>query len=381
MGTVARIAAVVAAVVAVGSAAAPSGSYPAPDGHAYYRDRALTTFAAMMTAFWQENVFVDATADAVAVPQRRADAWPLSQAIAAAVSVASISQSPEVGRTLADSLSLAEANWIPGSGDSPGGYASTAPVAGGPGGDQYYDDNEWLGLDLVAAYRLRPNPELLARARSVFQLITSGWARDATPCSGGVYWVRSDQNRDRNAVTTLNGAILGLELQQLTGLRSYERWALRMFDWAERCLRQSDGLVVDHIAEDGTRDEHVWSYNQGAYIAAAVLLGRATGDHRFIAAADRVATAALMRYGWAFAGEPRAFVAIFFRDLALLDSVRPRPAYRVALDRYGEQAWQESRNPTTGLFAPPDTASSLLDQAAMVQIYASLAKWPATRAR
>jgi hypothetical protein len=40
----------------------------------------------------------------------------------------------------------------------------------------------------------------------------------------------------------------------------------------------------------------------------------------------------------------------FFRNLALLDAVRPRLRYRLALARYAADAWQHGWVAATGLF-------------------------------
>ncbi len=296
-------------------------------------------------------------------------AWPASQAVAATLALAEI---PSVGRDYRADVVAAlrglDRYWRT---SALGGYASSAGEAAAP---EFYDDNEWIGLDLVRGYSASGDPALLARARSIFELVASGWGADAATCPGGVYWMRSAVNRDRNAVTTENGALLGLELHALTGARQYLRWARTMAAWSERCLARSDGLLADHIRGDGSRDERPWSYNQGAAVAVDVLLARATGDGRYLDRAERRARAALAYFG-SFASEPRIFTAIFFRDLSLLDDVRPLPEYRRALARYADAAWSTARDPATGLFAgsgPP----TLLDQAAMVQVYALLAAVP-----
>jgi predicted alpha-1,6-mannanase (GH76 family) len=265
---------------------------------------------------------------------------------------------------------MLERYWQPGAG-ALGGYASSVATGSVPAGPVFYDDNEWIALDLVRAYSLTGSRPVLARARALFELVASGWGADEAACPGGVYWMRSAANRDRNAVTTENGALLAVQLYALTGGLQYLRWARRMVAWSDRCLARADGLLADHVGADGTRAEQPWSYNQGAFIAAAVLLARATGDDRYLDRAARRAAAALAHFG-SFAGEPPIFVAIFFRDLALLDEVRPQPGYRQALVRYASAAWVRGRDPAAGLFAAQGQPT-LLDQAAMVQIYALLA--------
>lgn len=368
-GTVALLIALACVCVANGVAA-----YPLPNTRRVAYQRAVATYAAMLASFRQATGFSDEIAAARAGLSPAAHAWPVSQALAASIAMASIPHSsPSFRADVPAGLAALDAYWSPEVAGAPGGYASSALPPFGPGGEQFYDDNEWIGLDLLAAYRLHADPSLLRRARSIFVLVASGWATATAPCAGGIYWMRSSENRDRNAVSTLNGALLGLELHELTGALSYLDWARRMLTWTEQCLTRPDGLLADHLAADGSRDDRAWSYNQGAFIAASVLMAGATGDDRYLDRAERVATAALRVYRTAFAGEPPVFVAIFFRDLALLDLVRPSERYRAVLARYAELAWKTGRNAKTGLFSGKGTTSTLLDQAGMVQIYALLA--------
>lgn len=296
-------------------------------------------------------------------------AWPLSQALYATLEISALPGAAGAYRADAAAILDSLAHYRePG---RIGGYASLALPPFGPGGALYYDDNEWIAFDLLEASNLGLSSGALGRARALFRLVTSGWAAAAAPCSGGVYWARGTDNHDRNAVTTENGALLGAELYLVTGERGYLRWARRMFAWSDRCLLRADGLLADHLAQDGTRDESVWSYNQGARVAAAVLLARVTGDATYLDSAEQTADTALATYG-TFDTEPRVFAAIFFRDVALLDAVRPLPAYRQALAAYGDRAWAGGRDSSTGLFAGVG-GPSVLDQAAMVQIYGLIA--------
>jgi hypothetical protein len=75
-----------------------------------------------------------------------------------------------------------------------------------------------------------------------------------------------------------------------------------------------------------------------------------------------------------FAQHP-AFNAIFFKNLLLLDQVRPKLAYRQAMQTYADAVWNRVRDPNTGLFVfTPNQPAMLLENAAMVQIYATLAQ-------
>src|SRR5262249_18458032 len=100
-----------------------------------------------------------------------------------------------------------------------------------------------------------------------------------------------------------------------------------------------------------------------------VRLYRATGARRYLADAKRTANAALASLRDPLAtGEPPFFLAIFYRDLSELQPDRG------AMQRFADEAWAKARNPATGLFHFSGRGPTLLDQAAMVQIYAELAQ-------
>ena len=288
----------------------------------------------------------------------RAQAWPFSQALWATLRAAPID--------LAARLSGLAAYSHP----QPGRPAEFAPRYGGTG-VVYNDDNLWIALALEQV----GDPASLRTARNLFTLVADGWDRDEShPCPGGVFWTRLGANRDRNAVTTANEALLAVRLYQRTGSAAYLTWARQAYDWTKRCLGRPDGLVADHIDLAGRIDGHTWSYNQGAMIAAGVRLYKATGERRYLADAERTANRALAVIGDPLrSGEPPVFLAIFFRDLRELTTVVPRPADRAAEEAFADEAWTRARDPKTGLFRFDGRRPTLLDQAAMVQVYAELA--------
>src|SRR5262249_11886120 len=136
-------------------------------------------------------------------------------------------------------------------------------------------------------------------------------ASPAHPCSGGVFWTAAAGNRDRNTVTTANGALVALRLYAATGRQAYRVWARRMAAWLDRCLLSPDGLYWDHIALDGTVDRAEWSYNQGAVIGIDTELYLTTHDRAALARAEQLADAALASFSSRWAAEPPEFAAIF----------------------------------------------------------------------
>lgn len=274
-------------------------------------------------------------------------------------------------------------------------YASYPPHPLGQGGDSYFDDNTWVALDVIQLYRLsalyraREHVGLLDRARVVFELVSAGWADERQPYPGGVYWVDAGWNRDRGAAVTAGFTTLALRLHEVTAPETdwYIQTARRAYAWLRQTLWIADGptagLYHDKVLGDGQLDASQWIYNQGVPIAAGVMLHRVTGQPEYLEQARVTADATLAWYGaQGYAGQPAIFVAIFFRNLLQLAAVTDEPTYRAAMQAYADRAWDAPRihDPATDLFRfdGPTGACTLLDQAAMVQLYALLA-WPPER--
>jgi len=302
-------------------------------------------------------------------------AWPFSHALAATVRM---SELPRVGwkytGALRQRLSGLERYWD-GNSDPPGYTGGVQPPLG-HGGTKYYDDNEWIALELLRRYEASHSGRLLSRAEQLFDLAVYGWDTDAThPCPGGVPFSQDPSNTDRNTITNAPAAELGAELYKVTKDARYLDWAKRFYDWVQACMRNQRGLYEDHITFDGYRDRTIWSYNQGVMVGAKVLLYRATGDADYLRSAKRSARVAL---GWftqnRLRHQPAIFVSIFFENLLSLDALRPNSRIRGAAVRYGGWAWSKHRNKRTNAFAFPVDHEPVLNQSAMVRLYANLAR-------
>lgn len=256
------------------------------------------------------------------------------------------------------------------------GYASYPVAPYGSGGDFFYDDNEWVGLLDVQHHLMTGDKAALARAEKVFDLVTSGWDGDSAHAApGGVFWTQAGWSSDRNTVSNMPGAELGLRLYEITGQRSYLAWALRMYHWTNRYLLSPEGLYWDHLGLDGTVQKTFWSYNQGVPVGVNVLLYRITHDRTYLRRAERIAAAAYDYYvtQGRLSAQPPYFNAIFFKNLLLLESVTKGHTYRDAMDEYAASVWDHDRDPGTGLFTfGGSKGTELLQQAAMTQIYAVL---------
>lgn len=301
--------------------------------------------------------------------------WPFSQAMTATLDMTAL---PRVGKQyqdeLARDLKALELYWNDTT--TPPGYDSYVRPPLGQGGDKFYDDNEWLALEFLRLFERTADEAYLERAKEIFALVIYGWDDDPShPCPGGVFWTQADWSQDRNTISNAPGAQIGVRLFEITKDASYLGWAERMVAWTDGCMLAPNGLYWDHIDLEGNLDETQWSYNQGMMIGAKVLLYQATGNSSHLRQAQRIAKAALEYYGSAgrYSTQPARFNAIFFKNLLLLDEEAANPAYREAMQTYADEVWRSTREPGTNLFKFEEPVT-LLEQAAMAQIYATLAQ-------
>lgn len=312
-------------------------------------------------------------------------AWPFAQAMAGTIDLFGI-QKGNVGSDYADDVNdrLAGLARYWNSEKDPKGYDSYVRPPYGDGGDIFYDDNLWIGLELVQLYRMTGRKWALERAKQVFDLIVYGWADDPSlPKPGGVYWTQASWSNDRNTVSNAPGAELGLQLYQLTDDATekeyYLKWAKKMYSWVNEYLRAPNGLYWDHVNPDGTITKWIFTYNQGTMIGANVLLYEITGEKSYLEEAETIADRALTYFGKEdrLYEEDMAFTAIFFKNLLLLANVNHDPKYVKAMRTYADRIWNDARDPETDLIRRGDSDSThLLQQSAFVQINASLAWLP-----
>jgi hypothetical protein len=321
--------------------------------------------------------------------------WPFSQALAATVTLSNmtgIAKIPGLTSALAKELDARLAGLksyldLDNSGQPEGEFTSSlaaydgtvAPPAG-PGGAKYYDDNEWVGIELMRAYEKTRAPALLGGAEAIMAFVTAGWSTNpAWACPGGVPFSNLPENGERNAVTDGPGAELALQLYRATGTTEYLQFAEKAYEWVRRCLYEANGLYADHIGDHGIVNENYWSYNQGAMIGAGVLLFQATHNASYLWQARQTAKAALAYYSPERLGsENPFFVSVYFRNMLYLDAVtKDPPGYKLA-QPYVDYAWQHLRLSNNVFVFGSPASGQLLYQAAIAQIYGLLSSPPTT---
>ncbi|MFI4992675.1 MAG: glycoside hydrolase family 76 protein [Solirubrobacterales bacterium] len=319
--------------------------------------------------------------------------WPFSQALAATVSMANIpsvksSFAHEVKVRLVGLRSYLDTN---NSGAPEGTFTSTlagfdgtvAPPAG-PGGTKYYDDNEWVGIELMRIYEQTHEAAVLGTAEGIMAFEMASW-KTAGPegqqiaCPGGIPFSNAAENRERNTITDAPAAELGVQLYRLTSNPQYLQFAEMAYEWVRNCLTAPNGLYGDHIYPNGAIDSTEWSYNQGTMIGAGVLLYQATGNSYYLYQARQTAKAALAYFTPERLGsEIPFFPSVYFRNMLYLDSVTHDPPGLKLVQGYVNYAWEHLRLSDGVFVAGSPATAQLLVQAAIVQDYALLSSPPAT---
>ncbi len=315
--------------------------------------------------------------------------WPYSQALAATVTIANV---PKLGVSLAGELhqrlvGLAAYLDTDNSGEPEGTFTSTlagfdgtiAPPVG-PGGPKYYDDNDWVGIELARLYRSDHNKAVLGSAEAIMRFEIAGWqASPELVCPGGLPFSNSIENTERNTVTTAPAAELALQLFKITHNYEYLAFAEQAYEWVRRCLMTPSGMYADHINNRGVIEPTLWSYNQGSMIGAGALLYQVTGQGAYLYQARQTAKAALAYFTMErLDSEIPFFPAVFFRNLMYLDSITHDPPGPKLAQAYADNAWQNLRlSGNVFVFGSP-AQPQLLVQAAIAQIYALLSSPPST---
>ncbi len=309
--------------------------------------------------------------------------WPFSQGFAATVSMANI---PHLGISLTRELrarlvGLSSYLDTDNSGAAEGTFTSTlaaydanvAPPVG-PGGTKYYDDNDWVGIELLRLYELSHSPSVLNGAETIMAFEMAGWQSSAAlGCPGGVPFSNDPENIQRNTVSTAPAAELGAQLYRVTHNVSYLQFAVMAYLWVRQCLLEPSGLYADHVNRKGVVEGQLWSYNQGTMIGAGTLLYQATGNPGYLNQARETAKAALAYFTPERLGsEIPFFPSVYFRNLLYLDSVTHDPPGPRIAQAYVDYAWTHLRLNNDLFVGGSPPVPELLVQAAIVQIYALL---------
>jgi len=248
------------------------------------------------------------------------------------------------------------------------------------GGQKFYDDNQWIGMECLQAWHVLHESIWLERAIGIFHFMLQGWSDQH---GGGIYWRENDKGT-KNTCSNGPGAVLALMLYEETREAQYLDWALRILDWVKQLKDPITGVYFDAINADNTIDRRMFTYNTGTPLHANALLYRITGEAVYKHEATALAEAAERVFARTMEGRSvRFFPNTPWFNLILLrgalvfqpfDDSATCPALRL-VERMAanlDYAWDHARD-ENGLFGADWAGQTqvdprwLLDQAAMVE--------------
>lgn len=246
------------------------------------------------------------------------------------------------------------------------GYDSYVVREGG--GDRFYDDNQWIGLACIDAYNRTKKKPYLAVAKEIYRFMMSGYD---TASGGGIYWKEGDHTT-KNTCSNGPGVILALQLYLAVKDKKYLDTAIMIYNWTKEKLQTPTGIYYDNIKIPGGRiGRATYTYNTGTMLQSAVLLYKITKNKTYLEEAQRVCEASLQAfYKSRFPGN-YWFNAVLMRGYVELYKVDKDKKYLQAFILDAERIWKDERDANDLIGTKQN--KTLLDQSAMLEIYARIA--------
>ena len=236
---------------------------------------------------------------------------------------------------------------------------------------RFYDDNQWIAIACLDAYNRTKQKQYLNIGEEIYHFMMTGFD---TLSGGGLYW-REDKKTSKNTCSNGPGVIIALELYKITNEQGYLDTALVLYKWVNAHSQSPEGLYYDNLKVPSLKiDSAIYTYNTGTMLQSNVLLYDITKDKKYLEEAQRIALAAknffyknnrLPGNYW--------FNAVLLRgEIALYKIDKNKDHIQFFIDD-ANRIWADEKN-EQGLVGKKDRRKSLIDQAAMIEIYARLAE-------
>jgi hypothetical protein len=233
---------------------------------------------------------------------------------------------------------------------------------------RFYDDNQWVAIACLDAYNRSHQKNWLDKAEMIYRFMMTGWD---TASGGGLYWKEGDKTT-KNTCSNGPGILVALRLYQVTHDKSFLQSALDIYRWVNKNLRAPDGLFYDAIKIPSlTINEKKYTYNTGSMLEANTLLYAITGDTSYLRIAQRMAAAGRAYFfkNNRLPGE-YWFNAVMLRGYTALYKIDKNREWIDFFEKDAGRIWNTERDARNFVGTKP--APRLIDQAAMIEIYARL---------
>jgi uncharacterized protein YyaL (SSP411 family) len=234
---------------------------------------------------------------------------------------------------------------------------------------RFYDDNQWVAIAYLDAYNRTHKKRYLEKSEMICRFILGGLD---TVAGGGFYW-KEDGRSTKNTCSNGPGILVLLQLYKITHKQANLTTAIQVYNWVNKTLQDPGGVYYDNINVSTLKIGRAkFTYNTGAMLQANVLLFDITKDKKYLNEAERVATAGrnfFFRNGRLPDGY--WFNAVMLRGYEELYKVDANKEWINFYQQDADAIWNNERDANN--MVGTKQAKSLIDQAAMIEIYARLA--------
>jgi hypothetical protein len=248
------------------------------------------------------------------------------------------------------------------------GYQAYVSMAGKD--TRYYDDNQWIGIALMDAYKRTGDTSYMNKAAEIYRFMMTGCD---TISGGGIYWREVDK-KTKNTCSNGPGIILALQLYNSTKQEEYLTAAKSLFSWVNKYLKSPEGIYYDALKlPELRRDSATYTYNTGTMLQSYIMFYNISGDKTYLNEAQRIAIAAkkhfyinnkLPDHYW--------FNAVLLRGFIELYKIDGNKGQLSFFYEDSERIWKANRD-INGLVGRR-MSKSLIDQSAMLEIFSRLSQ-------
>jgi len=233
---------------------------------------------------------------------------------------------------------------------------------------RFYDDNEWIAIAYLDAYNRNHKKKYLDVSKMIYKFIQSGID---TAAGGGVYWKEGDKTT-KNTCSNGPAILIALELYKITKDKEYLNTALSIYEWTNKYLQAPEGTYYDNIRIPTLKiAKREYTYNTGTMLQSNVLLYTITQDKKYLTEAERIAKAGKAQF-FVNGRLPNNywFNAVLLRGYIALYQIDKNKDWINFFEEDANQIWDKERDTDNMIGKKP--AKALIDQAAMIEIYARL---------
>jgi uncharacterized protein YyaL (SSP411 family) len=246
------------------------------------------------------------------------------------------------------------------------GYASY--IMKFKGGDRFYDNNQWIGIACMDAYKRVHDKILLNVGKEIYTYIMTGFD---TTLTGGLYW---QENKKISKSTCSNGPgiILACQLYEATKNKHYLDTAIQLYNWVNEKLKAPNGLYYDNINLKMRIGKAMFSYNTGTMLQSNIYLYEITGNKKYLNEAVAIADSSLgYFYGNDKFRDSYWFNAVLLRGYQHLLKYKKDTKYILAFKKCLDNALQNNLNDLN--LMGKEKLLDLISQSGMLEILARFA--------